>query len=221
MSTENTLNDSKSGEKSPVKLEAKLDAGADAASGFSLQDLMRALADTDEGQRPVERWNPPYCGEMDMVIKSDGTWWHDGTMITRKPLITLFASILRKDADGRTYLVTPVEKIGIKVERGHFIATRLDAEGEGAAQRLFFTTNLGEVIEAGDDNPIRVETDPETLEPAPFVTIRGRLEAALSRPVFYELVDLATERGDGSAAQLGVYAGGKFFPLGPKGAHQV
>lgn len=221
MSTENTLNDSKSGEKSPEKVEAKLDAGADAASGFSLQDLMRALADTDEGQRPVERWNPPYCGQMDMVIKSDGTWWHEGTMITRKPLVELFASILRKDADGRTYLVTPVEKIGIEVERGHFIAIRVDAEGEGAAQRLFFTTNLGEVIEAGANNPIRVETDPETLEPAPYVTVRGRLEAALARPVFYELVDLAVERAGKHAPQLGIYAGGKFFPLGPEGAHHV
>jgi len=202
MSTENTLNDSKTGE-------------------FSLQDLMRALADTDEGQRPVERWNPPYCGEMDMVIKSDGTWWHDGTMITRRPLVELFASILRKDEDGRTYLVTPVEKIGIQVERGHFIATRVDAEGAGEDQRLFFTTNLGEVVEAGADNPIRVETDPETMEPAPYITVRGRLEAALARPVFYELVDLAVERAGKTAPQLGVYAGGVFFPLGPEGAHEA
>ena len=202
MSTENTLNDRKTGD-------------------FSLQDLMKALADTDEGQRPVERWNPPYCGEMDMVIKSDGTWWHDGAMITRQPLVKLFASILRKDEDGRTYLVTPVEKIGIQVHRGHFIATRVDAEGEGQGQRLFFTTNLGEVVEAGADNPIRVDTDPETLEPAPFITVRGRLEAALARPVFYELVGLAVERAGRKAAQLGVYAGGEFFPLGPEGAHDV
>jgi len=217
MSTENTLNDSNSGEKTPDTV-AKTDA---ATSGFSLQDLMRALADTDEGQRPVERWNPPYCGEMDMVIKSDGTWWHEGTMITRRPLIELFASILRKDDDGRTYLVTPVEKIGIQVERGHFIATRVDAEGSGPAQRLFFPTNLGEVIEAGPETPIRVNTDEVTLEPAPYVTVRGRLEAALARPVFYELVDLAVERAGKAAPQLGVYAGGEFFPLGPEGAHDV
>jgi len=217
MSTENTLNDSKTGQQTRERVNETTKSG----DGFSLQDLMQALADTDEGQRPVERWNPSYCGEMDMVIKSDGTWWHEGTMITRRPLVELFASILRKDADGRTYLVTPVEKIGIQVERGHFIATRVDAEGEGEAQRLFFTTNLGEVVEAGADNPIRVDTDPETLEPAPYITVRGRLEAALARPVFYELVELAVERAGKTAPQLGVYAGSEFFPLGPEGAHEA
>lgn len=188
---------------------------------FSLSDLLKALKDTDGDQRPVETWNPAHCGEMDMVIKSDGTWWHEGAMITRKPLVELFASILRKDEDGRTYLVTPVEKIGIQVERAHFIATRVDAEGGGEAQRLFFTTNMGEVIEAGKGNPIRVETDADTLEPTPFVGVRGRLEAALARPVFYELVGLAIERSGAHAPQLGVYAGGAFFPLGPEGVHQV
>ncbi len=208
MSTENRLNDSKSETHNDVKRH-----------DFSLRDLMKALEETGDGQRPVERWNPPYCGEMDMVIKSDGTWWHDGTMITRRPLVELFASILRKDDDGRTYLVTPVEKIGIKVERAHFIATRVDVQNNGDQQRLFFTTNLGEVVEAGAGNLIRVETDPVTLEPAPYVTIRGRLEAALSRPVFYELVELAVQREGKTAPQLGVYAGGEFFPLGPEGAH--
>ena len=158
---------------------------------FSLQDLMKALEATEDGQRPVDKWTPEYCGEMDMVIKADGSWWHEGSRITRKGLIHLFASILRKDDDGRTYLVTPVEKIGITVERGHFIGVRVDIEGEGTVQRLFFTTNLDEVVEAGPDNPIRVETDPETLEPMPYFTVRGRLEAAMSRPVFYELVEHA------------------------------
>ena len=154
-------------------------------SQFSLSDLMKALADTEDGQRPVERWNPENCGKMDMLIKADGSWWHDGTRITRLPLVKLFASILRKDDDGITYLVTPVEKIEIVVERGHFMAVRVDIEGVGKDQRMFFTTNLDEVIEAGKDHPIRVETDSQTLEPAPFVTVRGRLEAVMTRPVFY------------------------------------
>ena len=188
---------------------------------FSLQDLMKALQDTEAGERPVEKWKPDYCGEMDMVIKADGSWWHDGGRITRKGLVNLFASILRKDEDGRTYLVTPVEKIGIQVERGHFIATRVDVEGEGENQRLFFTTNLDEVVEAGADNPVRVETDPESLEPAPFVTVRGRLEAAMSRPVFYELVENAVEIETAEGKQLGIYAAGTFFPLGPVGAHEI
>lgn len=178
---------------------------------------MKELEGTKDGERPVESWNPPYCGEIDMVIKSDGSWWHEGSRITRKGLIDLFASILRKDEDGRTYLVTPVEKIGVQVERAPFIATRVDAKGDGTAQRLFFTTNLDDVVEAGADNPIRVETDSETFEPSPFVTVRGRLEASLARPVFYELVEMATIQDH----QLGVYAGGEFFPLGPKGAHEV
>ena len=202
MAAENTLNGGKSGSQ---------------PRDFSLQDLMDALADTSDDRRPVERWNPDYCGEMDLVIKADGSWWHEGSRITRKGLVELFASVLRKDEDGRTYLVTPVEKLGIQVERAPFIAIRVDAMGRGEDQRLFFKTNLEETVEAGPDHPIRVETDSETLEPDPYVLVRGRLEAAINRPVFYELVELAVER-DG---QLGVWAGGAFFPLGPKGAHET
>lgn len=186
-------------------------------SSFSLQDLMAALADTSEDQRPVERWNPDYCGEMDLIIKADGSWWHEGARITRQGLVELFASVLRKDEDGRTYLVTPVEKLGIQVERAHFLAIRVDATGEGKDQRLFFKTNLGETVEAGPDHPIRVETAPETMEPDPYVRVRGRLEASINRPVFYELVELAVEK----EGQLGVWAGGAFFPLGPEGAHRA
>ena len=203
---ENTLNGGKS-QSSP--------------SDFSLGDLLKALEDTEDGQRPVENWHPENCGEMDMVIKADGSWWHEGSRITRRGLVDLFASILRKDDDGETYLVTPVEKIQITVERGHFVAVRVDIEGDGEAQRVFFTTNLDEVIEAGAENPIRVETDSETLEPAPFVTVRGRLEASLNRSVFYELVENAVERDTSEGKQLGIWAGGIFFPLGPAGAHEI
>ena len=190
-------------------------------SQFSLAELMTALEDTEGGQRPVETWNPSYCGEMDMVIKADGSWWHEGSPITRRALVDLFASILRKDEDGETYLVTPVEKIKIDVERGHFVAVRVDVEGEGSAQRIFFTTNLDEVIEAGEAHPIRVETDTDTMEPAPYVTVRGRLEASLNRPVFYELVENAVERDTPEGKQLGIWADGQFFPLGPAGAHEI
>lgn len=191
------------------------------ASEFSLEELMRALKDTEGGKRPVEDWHPENCGEMDMVIKADGSWWHEGSRITRKGLVGLFASILRKDEDGKTYLVTPVEKIEITVERAHFLVVRVDIEGEGEGQRVFFTTNMYEVVEAGPDSPIRVETDSETLEPSPFVTVRGRLEAALNRAVFYELVEHAVERDTPEGKQLGIWAGGQFFPLGPAGAHEV
>jgi hypothetical protein len=201
-----------------MSMENTLNGGK---SQFCLADLMKALEDTEDGQRPVDKWNPDYCGEMDMIIKADGSWWHEGSRITRRGLVDLFASILRKDEDGETYLVTPVEKIKIEVERGHFVAVRVDVEGEGEAQRVFFTTNLDEVIEAGEKNPIRVETDSVTLEPAPFVTVRGRLEASLNRPVFYELVEKAVERDTPEGKQLGIWAGRQFFPLGPAGAHEL
>ena len=184
---------------------------------FSLKDLLDALKNTEDGERPVENWNPAHCGEMDMVIKSDGSWWHEGSRITRQKLVALFASILRKDEDGVTYLVTPVEKIAITVERAHFIATRVDAQGYGENQRLFFKTNMDEVVEVGVENPIRVETDPDTLEPSPFITVRGRLEASLARSVFYEIVDLAVTRETKNGDVLGVWASGEFFPLGPAG----
>jgi len=174
-----------------------------------------------DGLPPVDTWHPEYCGEMDMVIKADGSWWHEGSRITRAPLIKLFSTILRKDDDGETYLVTPVEKIKIKVERGHFVAIRVDVEGKAEDQRLFFTTDIGDIVEAGPQRPLRVETDPDTLEPSPFINVRGNLEASLARPVFYELVEYAIEINTDAGKQLGVYGGGRFFPLGPVGAHQI
>ena len=190
---------------------------------FDLAELIKsAKAQGDgEGVLPVENWHPEYCGEMDMVIRRDGSWWHERSRITRAPLIKLFASILRKDEDGMTYLVTPAEKIQIQVERAHFLATRVDIHGSGQDQRLLFTTNMDEVVEAGPTRPLRVDTDPDSLEPAPFITVRGRLEASLIRPVFYELVEHAVEIETDDGKQLGVYGGGVFFPLGPVGAHEI
>jgi hypothetical protein len=188
---------------------------------ISLQDLMNALKDADNSSHPVEGWNPDYCGEMDMIIKSDGTWWHEGSKIKRQELVKLFASILRKDLDGDTYLVTPVEKIKIKVERGHFLITDVHSEGEKQNQKVFFTTNLGEYIKLSDANPMRVDTHSSTLEPSPYVTIRGRLEALLSRSVFYTVVDLASEVEMSNGKQLGIWSFGSFFPLGPIDSHKI
>lgn len=176
---------------------------------------------TKKGLPPVEFWNPEFCGEMDLVIRADGSWWHEGTPFTRQSLVRLFASILRKDADGETYLVTPIEKIRIRVERAAFIAIRVDSVGKGLERRLFFTTNMGETIELSSSRPLRVETDPKTLQPAPFLLVRGRLEAILTRSVFYELVSYACEREVSGRKQLGVYGQGIFFPLGPAGIHEI
>ena len=182
---------------------------------------MAALSDTSDDRRPVERWNPEHCGEIDIIIKSDGSWWHEGSRITRIGLVKLFASVLRKDEDGLTYLVTPAEKLTITVERAHFIAVRLDAKGEGQDQRIFFTTNMDDMVEVSEETPLRIETDAQTGEPDPYVGVWGRLEASLSRPVFYELVNLAVERQTPDGAQLGVWASGHFYPLGPAGSHEV
>ncbi len=181
-------------------------------SGFDLANIIKAAKSQGDGtgERPVDKWNPAYCGEMDMVIRANGSWWHEGTRITREPLVKLFASILRKDEDGETYLVTPVEKIKIKVEKGHFTAIRVDAKGEGDDRRLYFTTNLDEIVEAGPARPIRVEIDEVSGEPTPYVTIRGRLEALMTRPVFYELVELGEADGD----ELFVSSAGERFLIG-------
>jgi hypothetical protein len=162
----------------------------------------------DKGPPPVDKWNPAHCGDIGMEIMADGTWKHEGARITREPLVRLFASILRKDADGATYLVTPVEKIIVRVEDAPFVAIRADRHGEGRDQRIVFTTNAGDVITAGPDNSIRVECRGD--EPRPYVLVRGRLEARILRAPFYELVEWSETR-DG---KLGVWSGGAWWELG-------
>ena len=190
-------------------------------SKFDLSDLIKAARSQAEGEnvRPVDMWNPEFCGKMDMVIRADGSWWHEGGMITRKPLVKLFASILRKDEDGKTYLVTPAEKVEISVERAHFIATGLHVDESYGQKRFFFTTNMDETIELSQQRPLTVHTDTKTAEPTPLLQVRGRLEALLSRAVFYELIDYAIERDLGEGPQLGLEADDMFFPLGPAGIH--
>ena len=202
MSTENTL---QSGES----------VAATEGSGLDLARLVKLAREnvdgTVEGRKlpPVHLWEPERCGKMDMTIRADGTWWHEGSRITRPKLVALFSTILRRDGD-TYFLVTPVEKIEISVERAPFLATRVDAQGEGEGQSLFFTINNGDTVEAGPKRPIRVETDPETGEPSPFVLVRDRLEASITRATFYELVELSEER-DG---MIGVWSQGTFFVLG-------
>jgi len=160
---------------------------------------------------PVESWNPPHCGDIDIRIARDGTWFHQGAPIIRKELVRLFSNILRKDPDG-FHLVTPVEKMRIAVDDAPFVAVLAEAEGEGRAQRLVFTTNVGDETVAGPGNPIRVETHPVTDEPSPYVHVRRGLEAKLARSVFYQLVELAVPSEDGKT--LGVWSCGAFFALG-------
>ncbi|MBA3068481.1 MAG: DUF1285 domain-containing protein [Hyphomonas sp.] len=187
-------------------------------SSFGLEDTLKAIL--PEGKfagplPPVHLWNPEGCGDIGMEIRADGSWWHEGGRIHRERLVKLFSRILRKDEDGVTYLVTPHEKVLVHVEDAPFLAVRVDRTGEpGPDQQLTFTTNLDYQTTAGPDAPIRIETDPETGAPAPYVLVRGRLEAKLTRPVFYELAELAVPAPDGTN-RLGVWSRGVFFPLGP------
>lgn len=168
------------------------------------------------GLPPVHLWNPAHCGEIDIVIRKDGLWFHEGSPIGREALVRLFSTVLRKDPDG-FHLVTPVEKMKITVEDAPFIATRVDREGEA----LKFLTNVGDEVEAGPDNEIRIEMDEATGEPRPYLHVRRGLDALIARPVFYELVEMAQERDTPEGPRLGVESNGAWFPVGPAGAHRL
>lgn len=160
---------------------------------------------------PVDKWNPSLSGDLDIRIARDGTWFYLGSPIARLGLVRLFAGILRRDPDGEYWLVTPVEKVRIRVDDAPFVAVGMEVEGTGRDQRLKFRTNIGDETVADAEHPIRVETDPRTRQPAPYVLVRDRLEALIARSVFYDLAALAEEDGDGV---FGVWSAGCFFPLG-------
>jgi uncharacterized protein len=179
--------------------------------------IARAADDTNNktGLPPVDRWNPPFCGDIDMEIRADGTWFYMGTPIGRQPLVRLFSTVLRKDDDGKTYLVTPVEKVGIRVEDAPFLAVEMAVSGEGADQILTFRTNLGDVAEAGPDHELRFEIYGENHELKPYLHIRGNLEALVSRPVMYDLVELGEQVEVDGVMMFCIRSGGKLFPIMP------
>jgi len=177
-------------------------------TAFSLEGLLKTIS--AQQYPPVEKWNPDFCGDIDMCIKSDGTWFYMGSPISRARMVKLFSTVLRKDSDGKTYLVTPVEKIGIHVEDAPFVAVSLEAGSHKGKQSLIFETNVGDKVLAGKDNPITVITDAETGEPRPYVRVRGNLDALISRSVFYQMVELASQRGN----NLVVESDGEQFVLG-------
>ena len=167
-------------------------------------------ASKTRGLPPVHKWNPPFCGDLDMRIARDGTWFYEGSPIGRIGLVKLFSSILKME-DGRYFLVTPVEKVGITVDDAPFVATDFIVRGEGQDQVIRFETHVGDFTDAGPDNPIRVERDDESGEPAPYVHVRAGLEALIDRKSFYRLVELGVEN-DG---WFGVWSQGQFFPMIP------
>lgn len=170
-------------------------------------------ASTARGLPPVHLWNPPFSGDLDIRIKRDGSWHYLGTPFTRVALVKLFASILKLE-DGKYYLVTPAEKVGITVEDAPFVAVDFDVSGLENTQSITFITNLDDTTTAGPDAPIRITTEPGSDTPVPYVMVRAGLEARIDRKSFYRLVELGTHH-DG---WFGVWSQGAFFGLVPSDA---
>lgn len=164
---------------------------------------------------PVERWDPPHCGDIGLKIRTDGTWLYQNSPIGREALVKLFASVLRKDADGRTYLVTPAEKIDVDVEDAPFLAVEMAANGNGRTQEIVFRTNVDDVVKCGPEHPLRFARQDPGGGLKPYILVRGRLEALLARAVVYELADIAVEETQDGRTVPGVWSGGAFFPMQP------
>jgi hypothetical protein len=176
--------------------------------------VQAATKASQKGPPPVHLWNPPFCGDLDMRIARDGTWFYLGTPIGRAPLVKLFSSIIRKDGNDY-FLVTPVEKVGIIVDDAPFVANDFDVENAGDDQNITFHTHVGDTAIAGPENPIRVVRDAKTGEPSPYVLIRTNLEALIDRKSFYRLVDIGTTQPHEGTDWFGVRSGGEFFPIIP------
>lgn len=181
-------------------------------SGVSAETLASSAraAAKGRGLPPVDKWNPPFCGDLDMRIARDGTWFYLGTPIGRPELVKLFSTIIRRDGDDY-FLVTPVEKVGITVDDAPFVAVDFE-RNDG---NLRFETNVGDFAVAGENHPIRVSRDPETGEPSPYVLIRRNLEALIDRKSFYRLVELGEVAPYEGIDWFGVRSGGVFFPIIP------
>ncbi len=181
----------------------------------ALEALVSRANHAGAGLPPVDRWNPEFCGDLDIVIKRDGTWFYMGTPIGRAPLVRLFSTVLRKDEDGKTYLVTPVEKVGITVEDAPFVAVEMNAARKGDEQVLTFRTNVGDLVECGPDNPLRFDIIGETDQLKPYVLVRSRLEALLARPVMYELISHGEELEVNGTKMFVLRSMGQIFPIMP------
>lgn len=179
------------------------------AFGQSLAELTQSI-EARGGPPPVDKWNPDYCGHSGMRIARDGTWFHDGTPIERPAMVRLFATVLRREADGSHMLVTPVEKLAIDVEGTAFRATQMTMAGDGEQRRIGLALDSGDALIVGADHPLRIVDTPDG--PSPRVAVRFGLEAELARPLYYELAEIALSEGH---QPPGVWSDGLFFPLMP------
>lgn len=183
-----------------------MDPPPDLAS-LSLAEIARLAA--EQRLPPVERWQPAHCGDSEMRIARDGTWFHQGAPIARPEMVRLFSTILRREPDGGHVLVTPVEKLAIAVDDAPFVAVEMKAEGDGAAARLAFRLNTGELVVAGPDHALSLAADGHG--PRPYLHVRAGLTALVARPVYYELAERAAAGPDG---RPGVWSDGAFFAMG-------
>lgn len=174
-----------------------------------LQGLKQAEKAAGRGLPPVHLWNPPFCGDLDMRIAQDGLWYYMNSPIGRKPLMKLFSSVLRHDEDGKYYLVTPVEKVGIRVEDAPFVAIRMETEGQGRDQIITFETNADDSVTLDAAHPLRVEDERGTGGLKPYILVRARLEALVVRALFYDLVAKGSVEGE----WFGVWSSGRFWPM--------
>ena len=174
--------------------------------GVSLAELQRLI--DDRRLPPVDQWNPGRCGHSGMKIARDGTWYHEGAPIRRPAMVRLFSSVLRREPDGRHVLVTPIEKLEIDVESTAFRAIQMRTEGEGRGRRIAFALSTGDAVILGPDHPLHIIETPNG--PSPRLLVRHGLEAELTRPVYYELAELALASG----GPHGVWSDGAFFPFG-------
>jgi hypothetical protein len=173
-----------------------------------------AQAAARKGPPPVHLWNPPFCGDIDMRIARDGTWFYNGTPIGRPALVKLFSGILKREGD-RYFLVTPVEKVGITVDDAPFVAVDFDATQTAGGPTLTFTTQVGDSVPLDDDHPLRVDRDPKTGEPAPYIHVRRDLWALIDRKSFYRLVERGEHGTHGGKDWFGIRSSGRFFPVIP------
>lgn len=180
-----------------------------------LAALISRAGKEQKGLPPVEKWNPDFCGDLPMEIRADGTWFYMGTPIGRHALVKLFSSVLRKDEDGKTYLVTPVERVGITVEDAHFLVVEINVHEKDGKQVITCRTNMDDVFEIGRDHPLRFVTVDDNEGVKPYVTVRGRLDGLLVRSVMYELIAHGEEIEVGGELMFAIRSNGETYPIMP------
>ena len=177
---------------------------------YQIETTLKNIKNNSNG--PGQLWNPDFCGNLDIRIARDGTWFYCGSKINRKKLVQLFSRIIRKEGD-KYFLVTPVEKIGIVVDDAPFVVDNFDIKGTAKKQILYFTTQVGDIVTLSKDNPLRIEYDSYTQEPSPYILIRNNLEALIDRKSFYRLVDVGRFELHKDKKWFGFWSNGSFFPI--------